>query len=270
MKTIQILFCFILFSFVFSDDDAAKSIQDTLKCNVPNSNPSTITTQSCTSITPTLEAGGIYKGKCCKIIQTPNYLNNYKMLFKENWRQMVCQMFGLSEDLSDEEINAKIGLNQKDIQCKVITDYSQLTTLYSFSLLTIDKKVIYDCGDGETTFYSNNFVPENEEQELGKDIIDCNVENFEKDCYKRAGKLSSSLSQCCWCETNYLNQEMAAANSEHCFGYRNDEFAETLNNLQNSYSSYNLKMEYICNCYDKDGNNVRGRFNTVTGDLNVE
>ena len=270
MKASLFLLEFLLFSFVFSDNDEIKYNQDSFKCAAPNANPYAITTQTCTSITPSLEAEGIYKGKCCKLVKNPDLLRNFKMLYKENWKKMVCQMYGINENYSDEQINSIIGSNYKDTKCQIITNLSKLTTLYSESLLSIDGKVEYDCGEGEKTFYTNNFVPENEDEQLGKDIVDCNIEFAEKNCYKAGEKLSTSLAQCCWCETKYLTPEYAAANGEVCMGFRNDNFLQTLNNMLNTYTSSNMKIEYKCNCYDKNGYNSKGSFNSATGDLNVE
>ena len=97
MKAILFLLVFLLFSFVFSDNDEIKYNQDSYKCAAPNTNPSAITTQTCTSITPSLEAEVNYKEKCWKIVKNPDFLLNFKMLYKENWKKMVCQIYGISK-----------------------------------------------------------------------------------------------------------------------------------------------------------------------------
>ena len=270
MKKLSSLFCFLLIFHVFSievTDDQAKYMRDTQKCKMANNYGTEVTLNQCTSITPSFEAGGDYKSECCKIIANWDILHSYKVQYHENWKKMVCQLFRVDESISEEELRNVVYSNQLKNQCEIYQIKSKSTTLYSDSLLTIDGKIQYNCGDGENTFYSEDFHPVSDVEILAKDIIDCNVQYLEKSCYKQGNKNSSGLSQCCWCETKYLTQELSSANSQVCIGFNTDLFKESITNMKNVYDNSNLKLEYSCKCENKNGVKLSASFNTVNGDL---
>lgn len=271
MKLINILLCLFLFIDVFSlDEDAIKNMEDMQKCNAPNSNAyvTPITTQTCTSITPTLEAGGDYKGECCKVTANTDPLFSFKVSYNENWKQKVCEMLGVSENTSEEDLRSKLSYSVIKDQCDVLKESSLVVDLYSKSLLTVDGKVSYDCGNGVNSFSSSDFFPTNEKEQRAKDIADCNVEYTEKNCGKRGTKLNSDAIQCCWCETTYLNPILPTA--KVCLGLSNEDFKSTLNNMMTSYKSAGLNIDYKCSCTNKNGGSVKGSFNTVSGEVIVE
>ena len=73
--------------------------------------------------------------------------------------------------------------------------------------MDINGEVKYDCGTGEVIFSAKDYKPTDEDELIDKDYIDCYTEFTEKSCNKRSMKLSSDDSQCCWCETIYLQGE---------------------------------------------------------------
>jgi len=271
MKVLSILLCLILFIDVFSlDEDAIKNMQDMQKCKAPNDNAyvTPVTTKACTSITPTLEAGGDYKGQCCKITANTDPLFTFKIGYNENWKKKVCEMFGLSESTSEDELRNKLSYTVIKDQCDVLKDNNLVVDLYSRALSTVDGKVSYDCGSGEKSFSASDFFPTNEKEQRAKDIVDCNVEFTEKNCGKRGTKLNTSSIQCCWCQTIYLNPVLP--NAQVCMGFANDDFKSTLNNMMTTYKSSGLNIEYKCSCTNKNGGTVKGSFNSVSGEVVIE
>lgn len=91
---------------------------------------------------------------------------------------------------------------------------------------------------------------------------------YRKNCGKRGTKLGSSNTQCCWCETTYLNPVLPSAQT--CMGYTNDKFKNSLNTMMTSFKSAGLNVEYKCSCTNKNGGSVRGSFSTVSGEVTVE
>jgi len=270
MKILIFILCLIMFIDVFSlDEDTIKNMQDIQKCNAPNNaNVYPITTQSCTSITPTLEAGGEYKAECCKVTADRDILFSFKSGYHENWKQKACESLGVSENTSEEELRKMLSSTAIKDQCALLKKNSLAIDLYSISILTVDGKVSYDCGNGEKSFSSSDFFPTNENEQIAKDILDCNIEYTEKNCGKRGSKLNSDATQCCWCETTYLNPILPSA--QVCMGYKNDIFKSTLNNMMTTYKSTGLNVEYKCSCTNKNGGSVKGNFNTVSGEVTVE
>ena len=271
MKKLSSLFCFLLIFHVFSievTDDQAKYMRDTQKCKMANNYGTEVTLNQCTSITPSFEAGGDYKSECCRVTANWDIFHSYKLQYHENWKKMACQLFRVDESISDEELG-KIVYSDKIINhCESIRNKDKLIDLYQYSLLTTDGKIQYNCGDGENTFYSEDFHPVSDVEILAKDIIDCNVQYLEKSCYKQGNKNSSGLSQCCWCETKYLTQQFSIPNSQVCIGFNTELFKQSINNMKNSYVYSFPKFEYNCKCENKNGEKLSASFNTFTGDLN--
>ena len=276
MKLFYILFCLINFNNIFSlDNEQINNSQDYEKCNqAGNNNPFQITTNTCTSVTSSLEESGDDKGQCCKLTGDWDILLTYKSVYHENWKKMVCQMYGVSENISEEELRKLIAPNNPNTKCELLTYKSKLMSLYTSALSTIDGKISYDCGDGESTLYAKDVYPRDEKEEIAKDIADCNFQYTEKNCYKEGSKLTSSLTQCCWCETIFLSQELSNSNSQVCMGFRSDIFEQSLNTMLNamlnSYKNYNINLEYKCTCSNKNGNTMKGSFDTISGNVSVQ
>ena len=270
MKKLSSLFCFLLIFHVFSievTDDQTKYMRDSQRCNMATTFVSKVTLNVCTSLTPSFEAGGDYKSECCRVTANWDILHSYKVQYHENWKKMVCQLFGVDESISEEELRNVVYSNKVNNQCEILRIKNKLIDLYQHSLLTIDGKIQYNCGDGENTFYSENFHPVSDVEILAKDIIDCNAQYLEKSCYKQGNKNSSGLSQCCWCETKYLTQQFSIPDSQVCTGFNTDLFKESITNIKNAYDNSNLKLEYSCKCENKNGVKLSASFNTVNGDL---
>jgi hypothetical protein len=273
MKRISIVLYALLVLQVFSDvNEDAIFTQDTLKCNQPNYNPLQISTEACTSINPLLESTGSYKGKCCRVTANMDPLVPMKIAYHENWKKTTCQLYGVDESISDDELRKLVYGNKPKDQCQLLLDYglTRTTSLYASALLTEDKKVQYNCGDGEQTFYLSDFVPKNELEALSKDIYDCNNSNenyLKKNCYKQGNKLMSDIGQCCWCETNLLGQGLSASSTKACTGFNSNTFRETLNSMRNSHMNSGLKMNFNCRCTNKRGETITASFDTISSDV---
>ena len=272
MKRINIVLYAILFLEVFTNEDQAVYNQDFLECNKPNYKPSQITIQKCTEITPYLSGTGMYKAQCCKITANWDPLIPFKTAYQENWKTMACQLYGIDPSFSDDQLRKAVFANQPNERCEIIRDYNKRTALYSSALLTMDKKIVYNCGNGDETFYADYFVPNSDLEALDKDIADCNNMNenyIEKNCYKQGNKLLSDRTQCCWCETTYFNQNLSGKNSKVCMGSNIDMFEESLINMKNAYIPSGLQMKYVCRCTNKYGQVINGGFDTSTGQVIV-
>lgn len=272
MKRINIVLYAILFLEVFTIEDQAAYNQDLLKCDQPNYNPYQITAQKCAEITPYLSGTGMDKGQCCKITANWDPLLSFKTAYRENWKAMACQLYGIDPSISDDQLRQVVFANQPNEKCQIIRDNNKKIDLYSSALLTMDKKIVYNCGYGDETFYADYFVPYNDLEALAKDFADCNNMNenyIEKNCYKQGNKLLSDKTQCCWCETTYFTQILSGQNSKVCMGSNINMFAESLNNMKNAYIATGLQMKYSCRCTNKYGQVINGGFDTTTGQVFV-
>ena len=273
MKRISIVLYALLVLQVFSDDnEQAIYTQDTYKCNQPNYNPLQISTDTCTSINPLLESTGNYKGQCCRVTANWDPLIPMKTAYHENWKKTACQLYGVDESISDDELKKLVYANKPKNQCQHLLDYglTRTTFLYSTALLTEDKKVQYNCGDGEHTFYLSDFVPKNELEALSKDILDCGNSNenyIEKNCNKQGNKLMSDIGLCCWSETTYLGEQMNTLSTKSCTGYNSETFRETLNGIRNNFMNSGLKMSFKYRCTNKRGETINASFDTISSDV---
>ena len=223
-------------------------------------------------INPPLNSQGKYKGDCCRITANWDNLINFKAGYHEDWKNKVCQLYGVDPSISDDELREIVNSNQIKDKCQILLDSNKKTTLYSSALLTVDKKIQYNCGSGEETFYAKDFIPKDETEALAKDIMDCNngSENYiEKNCNKQGNKLSTKDALCCWCETTYLSELYSAANSQACTGRNINKFKETLTALKNAYASSNLQLKYECRCTNREGEVIKGSFDSSSDEVIV-
>lgn len=262
-----ILFSLLILQTISLDENTIYS-QDVAKCNQPNYSGQ-VTTKNCISITPSLASTGSFEGQCCRVTYTNDALLSYKKVFGENWKETLCQMYGLDTDLSESEIINILSLGYEQNICTHFTYTGMNIALYSLSLSAVDGDVSYNCGDGEQKFNSKTFVPSNENEKISKDMADCGYEFTEKNCYKRANKLITDDIQCCWCETTNLSDAAYGYSNQLCNGYSTNGLDNILQTTVELQKNAGIKTKMICSCLDKNGITTNVSTNTVTGEVIV-
>ena len=207
--------------------------------------------------------------KCCFYIGKIDSLVILKKTYGEKWKKILCQMNGFDLNISEEELRKKLS-DEMNISnnCQYIMKGLDSTMLYWFSVTTIDGIVKYDCGEGQKIFNKNEFNPKNKEEIIDKQLIDSFILSYtEKDCLKRGTNLIDDDYQICWCEKIILSYGRFNENS--CIPYRKSTLLKKLKKQMNIAKKGNRKEEFKCTCSIKS-KTIKGRYNSVTGEVNVE
>jgi len=227
------------------------------------------TTEACTAVTPTLESTGDYEGKCCKINFVNDPLLTYKRAFGDDWKAKICEQFELDEDLTEDEIREKLKIEQKI--CSILTKIGKNLALYNFALASLDGEVKYDCGDGEETFNSKDFIPKTDFEKKNKDMADCGVASDEKSCNKKSSKLVTDDAQCCWCETSSIGDLAQNFGLQNCMGLPIKEIEDYLKTTIGIYDEgMGMKTKMSCSCLDKKGKSTSILVNSATGEVIID
>lgn len=250
-------------------ENTQKSVMDSQKCSEANSLGAQISPSTCHNIEKDFQATGNLKGQCCYINANLDPLYSHKFVYHEQWKEKLCQLYGLTTNCSEEELRKMLSGSSINTLCMHFTEFQKKWSLYSMALRTLDKKITYDCGEGETTMSTTDFYASSEEDKFSKDSADCMDQYTEKTCQKMGSKVLSDNSQCCWCETQYLNSAMSAANSQTCQGFEIAHFKDYFQNMKISYSIAQIQLLYSCNCVDKTGKQRKGSLNTSTGEIEI-
>ena len=263
-----ILLSLLILKITSLDDSIDNSVGDRKKCEQAN-HSGEVTTEKCNSITPTLESTGEYKGECCRLSIKNNPFLKFKKFYGENWKTIVCQMFGLDENISEKDILKIFGLKNDKIEntCLFLNPNYIKIQLYSISSY-YETNINYNCGDGEETYNSKDFIPSNDFEKKYKDILDCQIEPNEKLCSKKAFNLSTDNVQCCWCEMIEKGGEYESQ-SQSCDGYPFDGLEEEIKNHVNENNKGN-EVIYNCSCYHKNGKITKVSANSITGEVIIE
>ena len=113
------------------------------------------------------------------------------------------------------------------------------------------------------------YHPINKEEILDKQLIESFVLSYtEKDCLKRGTKLSDDNYQICWCENIKLS--FGGLNEKTCIPFRTSTFQERLKKQMDKVKKSNRREEFKCTCSNKKGKTIKGRYNSVTGEVKVE
>ena len=265
MKAISLfLLCSLLFNQISSQDNAM--IHDMTKCGEKNMYGATVTTDTCTSVSSVFESPD---SECCKLETVSDEIQNLKATYGENWKSVICQMIGISESTSEEEIRNTYYPPETRTTCQYFMKSSKIPTLFGLAYTTLNNQVTYNCGNGDEIFDAKKYYPTNSVEALAKDSFSCNTQYSQKDCIKSGNKLINGEWQCCWCQTTYLNQAMSSANSNECMSYMKSTFEQNLKFLLETYRTQGQNMEYSCTCSDPNGANMQGKFDTSTGEISV-
>ena len=92
---------------------------------------------------------------------------------------------------------------------------------------------------------------------------------LKKNCHKRCMKLFSDDVQCCWCESNYFYPIDNEAN-KRCRLFKNSTMKEELKTELEKSLKNDERIEYKCDCYDKNGKNVKASYNTANSEVLIE
>ena len=208
--------------------------------------------------------------KCCFYIFKPDPLVILKKTLGDNWKKYISIKEGYDLNISEEEIRKKLSERMEILnKCQYAKKGSNFTMLYALSVSTIDGIVKYDCGEGQKIFNRNEFHPTKKKEIVDKQLIDSFLlSNTEKDCLKRGAKLSDDDYQICWCESIKLS--LIGFNEKFCFPFRISTFQERLRNLMNKAKKENSEEELKCTCLSNKNKVIKGRYNSVTGEIKVE
>ena len=278
MPNIKILFIFQLLFYIkvnsslFDDLDQVLIEEERPKCMEPF-DPSSEKPDKCFAITPSLELTGKNKGKCCKVSLSYDPFIYYENIYRENWKQKIINEFELDEDITEEEIRSKYLPSKKETGCMIFIDHVKDLMLYEMSLMDVNGQIEYDCGNGEEIFKGKDYHPTNEDEIFDKDFIDCSREYTEKNCNKRGMKFSFDDAQCCWCKHIYFSQNKPIDDQEsiqYCKPFKISNMKEVFQNELKRNKEMNERLEFKCDCYNKNGKNVKASYNTVTGDIIIQ
>ena len=216
-----------------------------------------------------LLAKGDNGAKCCFIIFKKDPIIEYKKKYGNNWKKIVSQSKGYDLNISEEEIRKKLIANIKEGSlCQLNPNSSNYSFLYLYSLETLDGTIKYDCGEGQKIFNRKEYHPTTKDQIIDKEILDSAVLFSEKDCLKKGTKLSGDDFQLCWCEKISLSG--ITSNEKLCAPYRISTFQTRLKKEMNKSQKENSKVEYKCTCSNNKKKTIKGRYNSVNGEVKVE
>lgn len=201
--------------------------------------------------------------ECCKLESVSDEIQSIKAQYSENWKSAICQMIGISEKISEEEIKNTYYPPQKRAYCHYFMKSLKIQILFGLSYTTLNKQVLYNCGKGDEIFHTKKYYPTNSAEILAKDSFACNTQYSQKDCFKSGNKLLNEEWQNCWCQTIYLNQAKSSSNSAKCLNYMKSTFENNLNFCLNHF------MKYLCSCSVPNRKNMEDKFLCSTGKINV-
>ena len=274
MKDIKILFILQVLVFIkvnsslFDEIDSELYERENKKCMIAFYPPSE-DDDKCVGTSLSSELTGKNKGKCCKISIDFDPFIDYKERYKGNWKEVIIKELDLDENITEEEIRNKYFPTQKDNSCFLFPDIIKDLLLYQYSLWDINGEVEYNCGNGKEIFKAKDYHPTNEKEIFEKEFMDCDSEFTEKNCHKRCMKLFSDDVQCCWCESNYFYPIDNEAN-KRCRLFKNSTMKEELKTELEKSLKNDERIEYKCDCYDKNGKNVKASYNTANGEVLIE
>ena len=172
-------------------------------------------------------------------------------------------MYGFDSNISEKDLlKLFIHFEEETVNtCFLLNPNVKEIQLYSLSSNFEGADINYNCGDGEETFKSKDFVPSSEIEKINKDILDCKNEFNEKSCSKTAYKLLTDDVQCCWCEITQKGDSYESSTQE-CDGYLTDGLEEKFKSyVKNSGATYN------CSCFNKNGKITKASANSFTGEV---
>lgn len=240
--------------------------EDLRKCSVSKNNNSP-TVEQCTSKTPSLIGRGINESQCCRVIFKEDPFYYYKSKYGENWKKEYMKSKNINENQIESEINRIYNSVNEKKMCIPLNKNLKDLELYFLSNGTIERTLKYNCGNGEETFNKKNFYPSNEEEKNSYDIVECQFETNEKNCYKKSSKLFIDNNQCCWCQENYIFPDsMSSSGACKAFpisGLKN-KFEEILKQKKDK------KFKMRCICSDKKGKKVTASLNSFYNKISIE
>ena len=215
--------------------------------------------------------------QCCLIVMTIDTLQDLKKKYPENWKKKASEEYGFDENLSEEEIREKYVKNKRHNSCSLMTgdeDY-RIYNLYMNSQFSYGGKISYDCGDGEKSFKTKDYIdyiPKQQKFKIVKDIVMCLRETNEANCHNAASKFLTEDVLACWNTANTFKDDLGYSDIEECRGYKiseyKSEFASIFTSELKGYQNYHRNpVEKTWKCVDKSGKKIQIYMNTKTGKL---
>ena len=158
----------------------------------------------CSSINSNLK---LKEDKCCDFTAYIDPLKVLKNRYHEDWKKKASQKYGFDENLSEEEIREKYVKIEKQTVCNLFTreeEYQDLI-LYEISKLSYDDKVYYDCGDGEKSYKTKEFIPKLQKYKILKDYFEGIMQFNEENCLNSASKFLTDDVLICWNKINFYD-----------------------------------------------------------------
>ena len=235
---------------------------DFKKCHDLNRND----TKDCTSINPSLK---LKEDQCWRFTINLDTLQKLKDNYPENWKKIASQMYGFDENLSEEEIREKYVKNTKKNICNLMIgdeDYKNYI-LYESSRFSVGGKITYNCGDGEKSYKTKDYIPKKLIFKKLKDSIECARQTNETNCYNAASKFLTNDALACWNKVNFYDEKnLGSPDEESCTGHFLSEYKKEFTNTFKFYKGYK-KIEETWNCVNKSGKKIQIYMNTITGKL---
>ena len=179
---------------------------------------------------------------------------------------------GFDQNLSEEEIREKYVKNSKQNICNLMTgdeDYKNYV-LYESSRFSAGGKITYNCGDGEKSYKTKEYIPKQHIFKMLKDTTECSRQTNETECHNAASKFLTDDVIACWNTVNfYDDSQFIPRDSEGCTGYLVSEYKERFTIMFKNYKIINKKIEETWNCVDKSGKKIQIYMNTITGKLKI-
>ena len=153
MKAIYVFLLYSLLYIQISSQDNAM-IHDMTKCGEKNMYGASVTTDICTSTSSVFESSD---SECCKLESVSDDIQSLKAQYGENWKSVICQMIGISESTSEEEIRNTYYPPETRTNCQYFMKSSKIPSLFGLSYTTLNNQVVYNCGNGDEIFDAKKY-----------------------------------------------------------------------------------------------------------------
>ena len=246
----------ILCDYIMDFSEYAKYGNDVIACN---SYGEDLTAEKCKeNEDDSLPAQGDWANNCCFLNYTMDRTYSLKLLYPDNWEEMIKLTGSVYTDYE---------------QCfNVIKEGSPLKNffLYNNAVNAKNGEIKYDCGDGEITFKASEYNPTNLNEISLKEIIDCRFNYNQSDCTGKTKQFQSST-QCCWFTTTVVNVDDENDNTtiNMCYGlqgFSREDFSLVQSTLVGMGASKNIGF----NCADKNGKKVNGTYDLNYYSVNID
>ena len=266
MNTSNLLLSFFFLSTIFCHtstglrnldiySDASKYMENYYTCT----RQSSASSSQCPSVNSQLISTGVYANVCCYINYYLDLSTVYRLVYGQKYKEYL-------PTVTIQEIEA----------CTSVLTTAKNTGLYTFALLTTNKQINYNCGDGYKTLKASEYNPTSETDKLGKEIADCTLNIEKNDCLSNAEDFSTGV-QCCWFSLNINGVDISEYLPSKCIGVTKVTL-ENFNGVEagmtevKRISGNSDVTSYKFNCRNKNGKSATGtyEYKVTGGSINFE